>query len=78
MEKYLEVIIDKWLREGLPIDRFPFKIFNCDDKYEFFAKYLDICFLYVLSKDKQEIMDIVQQLNLEEKDILMVSIKYSV
>lgn len=73
MEKYLEIIIEKWTNEGLIFDNFPFKLFGCKDKLEFYIKYLDVCVPYLISVDNNQLNDIAKQLNMSDKEIIRVS-----
>lgn len=73
IEKYLDYIMDRWLSEGLLIHHFPFEMFNCTDKHEFYSKYLDTCFLRLISNDKQDLIDVANHLGISETDILTVS-----
>lgn len=73
MERYLEVIFENFLNEGFIFDNFPFKLFNCQDKLDFLAKYLDICLPYLISIDLVQLNDIAKDLQISEKEIIAVS-----
>lgn len=74
MEKYLDVLLENFLRQGYVFDNFPFKLFNCHDKLDFLTKYLDTCTPHLISKDIGQLRDIANHLKMSENQIIMVSL----
>lgn len=73
MEKYLEVLFEKWMNEGLVFDNFPFKLFSCKDEREFYVKYFDVCVPHLICNDSKVLHNIAKQLQISEKEIVEVS-----
>lgn len=74
LEKYLEVILERWRKEGLIFDNFPFNQFGCKDKMDFFVKYFDVCVAHLICNDSKLVNDIANRLEISEKEIVAVSI----
>ncbi|KAJ8960033.1 hypothetical protein NQ318_009470 [Aromia moschata] len=70
IEKYLEDILEKWLNEDYNIDVFPFKLFKCETKAEFYLKYFDICVPLFIIAERKDLIAVAQRLDLNEKDLV--------
>ncbi|CAH1170506.1 unnamed protein product [Phaedon cochleariae] len=70
MEKYLERLIERWLREGLQFDNFQFKLLKCDTKEAFYLKYFELCVPYLIVSDKKDLLSAAKQLQWTETKVV--------
>ncbi|XP_060527564.1 serine-protein kinase ATM isoform X2 [Cylas formicarius] len=69
MEKFLENIISKWISAGYHINEFQFKFFNCQDKFELYTRYFDVCLPILLTHDRNDLFKAAKGFNMSEKDV---------
>ncbi|KAJ8917850.1 hypothetical protein NQ315_010763 [Exocentrus adspersus] len=70
VEKYLDYILEKWMNEHLGINDFPFELFNCETKLEFYNKYFDTCIPILIIADRKDLITVAKDKNISEKEIV--------
>ncbi|KAJ8933927.1 hypothetical protein NQ314_013683 [Rhamnusium bicolor] len=70
LDKYLEYILEKWLNEAYIIDNFPFRLFQCETKFEFYLKYFEACVPLLIVTDRKDLVIVAKQMGFSEKDIV--------
>lgn len=73
LESHLKGILEKWIDQGYNIVDFPFSVFNCANKTEFYTKYLEICVPLIINNDKNGLLEAANSLGLTEKKLIEVS-----
>lgn len=72
MEKYLNYLLEKWLNEHFEVDNFPFKLFDCETKPEFYTKYFDTCVPLLIVTDRKDLITVAKEKGYNEKEIVQV------
>lgn len=69
LEAYLDILYIKWT----DLDNFPYHIFNCGSKVEFYGNYWNILAPFVMTYDKQALQIIAEFLRKSPNDLVEVS-----
>ncbi|CAG9773154.1 unnamed protein product [Ceutorhynchus assimilis] len=69
MEKYLEIVLSKWIESGYNINDIQFNLLGCTDKKELYLKYFDTCLPILLKLDKNDLFAVAKEMKMSEKDV---------
>ncbi|KAJ8978033.1 hypothetical protein NQ317_013561 [Molorchus minor] len=67
IEKYLEYILEKWLSEDCKIDSFPFTLFHCENKSEFYLNNFEICVPLLMVSERKDLIAAACTIRLDKR-----------
>lgn len=72
LEKYVLYLVKKWLDEGHSFNDFPFKLFKCETKFDFYRTYFEDCAYFLIMREQDDFKKLCEKLELTEEQVIEV------
>ncbi|CAH1112513.1 unnamed protein product [Psylliodes chrysocephalus] len=70
LEKYVLYLVKKWLDEGHSFNDFPFKLFKCETKFDFYRTYFEDCAYFLIMREQDDFKKLCEKLELTEEQVI--------